>query len=183
MNKKFARLLAEKKDDAAQRSLHEKGVDYSDKPYGGDIYQVWHDVAWPNRRIANVLNGTETSFPAGYVHVANVRTVSLEEAVEMTTDTGSILDGSGNWQPWEKKPGMEALVTGPRSTAAGDVIVDPHGRMHRVEGNGFTEILSGEKPLEKLDTLADLKEAFQKNLDGKTEAPAVEKRKDKGIER
>jgi hypothetical protein len=183
MNKKYERLLAEKKDDAAQRSLHEKGVDYSDKPYGGDIYQVWHDIAGPNRRIANVLNGAETSFPAGYVHVANVRTASLEQAVEMTTVTGSILDAFGNWQPWEKKPGTEALVIGPRSTAAGDVIVDPQGRVHRVEGNGFTEIFSGEKPLEKLETLADLKKAFQKNLDEKMEVPAVGKRKDNGIER
>jgi hypothetical protein len=56
------------------------------------------------------------------------------------------------------------------------------GRSKEKLFEAISDVFDG-KTLEKLDTLADLKEAFQKNLAGKTDVPAVEKRKDKGIER
>ena len=58
----------------------------------------------------------------------------------MTTDRGSILDGPGQWQPWERNPGVEVLVRVPRQTTAGDVIVDPQGNAYRVGREGFQEI-------------------------------------------
>src|SRR5262249_32937538 len=113
----------------------EKGS-HVERQYGNPkIYEVWHDKGWPESRIAQAtgIEGGEGSFPADYVHVANVQANSLRQAVEITTDTGGIIDDPRQWQPWEKNEGVEALVTAPRDTVPGDVIVDPQGQPYRVE--------------------------------------------------
>jgi hypothetical protein len=77
-------------------------------------------------------------FPDDYTHVANVEAESPGEAVRLTTDAGNA--HSREAAPWEKNEGVQALVTTPRDTAAADVIVDPHWKVHRFQGEGFTEI-------------------------------------------
>ena len=112
---------------------------------GKGTYQVWQDRGWPQSRINQMLGGWPPSrFPEEYVHVANVQAEGLDQAVALTTDTGDFLAGDGQlpWQPWSSKEGVQALVKRPfaRDTDIGDVIVDPQGQAHRVEGKGFSAI-------------------------------------------
>jgi hypothetical protein len=108
-------------------------------------YQVWHDASWPHIRITHRSGSAEPRFPDDYVHVANVEAESLGEAVRLTTDAGNTR--SREAATWEKNEGVHALVTTPRETAAGDVVVDPHWKVHRFDGEGFVEIpLPKEEP-------------------------------------
>jgi hypothetical protein len=108
-------------------------------------YQVWHDTGWPQSRINQMLGGWPPSrFPEDYVHVANVQANGLREVVALTTDKGSILEGTEI--PWERNRGIENLGhprIKQRDTDRGDVIVDPQGNAYRVEQNGFSEIVGG----------------------------------------
>jgi hypothetical protein len=86
-----------------------------------------------------MLGGAPPSrFPADYVHVADVQANGLRQAVQITTDTGSIFDGS--LIPWEKSEGVRSMGHINRDTDAGDVIVDPQGRAYRVGDGHFEEI-------------------------------------------
>ncbi len=109
---------------------------------GKGTYQVWHDTSWPNSRIAHLIAGPEPRFPDDYAHVANVQAASLNQAMSLT-EHGNILSGGG--RNWTKNPEVQALVDIPRSTAVGDVIVDPQAKAHRFDGNGFSEIRHEER--------------------------------------
>jgi hypothetical protein len=75
----------------------------------------------------------------GYAHVASVEARDLQHAVELT------VHGDRAW--WEN-PEVKASVTGSRSTAADDVIVDPQGRAYRFEGHrSFREVEAAILPL------------------------------------
>jgi hypothetical protein len=104
-------------------------------------YQVWHDVGWPQSRLNQLLGGWPPSrFPEDYVHVANVRANGLREAVDLTTDRGSLLDelaANGQFQPWSDNKQVQSLVISTRDTDQGDVVVDPHGQAYRVKQVGF----------------------------------------------
>ena len=123
--------------------------------------QVWHDAGWPQSRINQMLGGWPPSrFPEDYVHVANVQANGLREAVEMTTGTGSILEG--NAIPWERNPGVQSLasILTHRDSDKGDVIVDPQGRAYRVEHQGFSEISVAK---EKKTALGELFKEWQED--------------------
>jgi hypothetical protein len=82
-------------------------------------------------------------FPENYVHVANVQANGLREAVELTTDRGSLFDelaGRGQYQPWSDNKQVQPLVVSTRDTDQGDVVVDPHGQAYRVNRAGFEEL-------------------------------------------
>jgi hypothetical protein len=102
------------------------------------LYQVWHDAGYPESRIRQLTGGPAPVFPDDYVHVANVQAGSLEEAQRLTTHDGGLLDGTN--KSWLKNPEAEALAFAPRSTDAGDVIVDPKGVAYRCERSGFHRI-------------------------------------------
>jgi hypothetical protein len=108
-----------------------------EKPSKG-TYQVWHDTSWPHSRITHRSRRSEPRFPDDYTHVAKVEAESLGEAVRLTTDAGNAR--SSEAALWENNEGVQALVTTPRDTAAGDVIVDPNGKAHRFGGKGFDAI-------------------------------------------
>ena len=82
----------------------------------------------------------ETPFPQGFIHVADVEAASLHQAVSLTT---SDTDTDG-WKPklWIENGGVQPRVRLSllRDTDTGDVIVDPRGRAHRYDGQGFGEI-------------------------------------------
>jgi hypothetical protein len=111
---------------------------------GKKTYQVWHDAGWPQSRLNQMLGGWPPSrFPEDYVHVANVRANGLREAVELTTDQGSIfteLRGEGQYHPWTENKQVQPLVISTRDTDQGDVVVDPHGQAYRVKEGQFEEL-------------------------------------------
>jgi hypothetical protein len=109
------------------------------------MYQVWHDMSGPNSWIAHLMGDPLPRFPDDYVHAANVHAESLGEAARLTSNTGSFLDGKGNSTSWEKCQGVEAMVNAPRDTSACDVIVDPQGKAHRFDGQGFEAITLGQR--------------------------------------
>jgi len=112
------------------------------KPAEAGRYEVWHDRGWPQSRINQMLGGWPPSqFPEDYFHAASVQAESLQDAVALTTSKGDVL--SGNHQPWDGNPGVRSYTPKPfvpRDTDAGDVIVDPEGKPHRYERDGFSEI-------------------------------------------
>jgi len=165
-------------------------------------YQVWHDASWPESRLNQMLAGWPPSrFPEHYVHVANVQANGLREAVEMTTGTGSILEG--NAIPWERNPGVQSLasILAHRNTDQGDVIVDPQGRAYGVEQNCFIEVSVGKENRTALSDLfyewrADYAAAKREDAhwygksslhelraDKSPPQPAATNEKDRGIER
>src|SRR5262249_34865037 len=111
---------------------------------GKKTYQVWHDAGWPQSRLNQMLGGWPPSrFPEDYVHVANVRANGLREAVELTTDRGSLLTelaGEGKYQPWSENKQVQPLVISTRDTDQGDVVVDSHGQAYRVNQGRFEEL-------------------------------------------
>jgi len=121
---------------------------------GKKTYQVWHETGWPESRLNQMLAGWPPSrFPEDYVQVANVQANGLREAVEMTTGTGSILEG--NAISWERNPGVQSLasILAHRNTNDGDVIVDPQGKAYRVEQTCFHEISVGKENKASLSEL------------------------------
>jgi hypothetical protein len=84
-------------------------------------FQVWH---------ANDVEAVSQSeleggpFGHGYTLAARVEARNVVDAFYATNHGDT---------PWPQQPGAEALIDEPRSTAAGDVIVDPEGRVYRVE--------------------------------------------------
>jgi hypothetical protein len=102
---------------------------------GSDEHQVWHLGGYPASRIAWAFGAFEPRFPQDYIHVANVQAASLDEAAALTTHAKGLVDGK--LASWRSNPGTNALVMIPRSTDAGDVIVDPSGQAYRVERHGF----------------------------------------------
>ena len=103
-------------------------------------HQVWHDRAWPGRDLITEMTGEIPRFPDDYVHVANVRADSPEEAVKLTVDEGGTPDDPRPWSPWERNDGVEALVRRPRDTGPGDVVVDPQGRAYWATESGFEHV-------------------------------------------
>jgi hypothetical protein len=110
------------------------------------FYQVWHDLGWPQSRINQMLGGHPPSrFPDDYVHVADVKADGLRQAVELTTDKGSILSGTDI--AWERNKEVKSFHVGNRDTDRGDVIVTPSGQPYRYEGDVFKEIETYERLL------------------------------------
>jgi hypothetical protein len=144
------RVLTDEWQEPGPTSLDaERGTDARVEYYADDVpangrYQVWQDRGWPQSRIEQIFGGSPSRFPEDFVHVANVQAESLDEAVALTTDTGSILAPSGH-VAWQGKEGVQALLEPPfsRDTDVGDVIVGPNGRAFRVEREGFAEITGG----------------------------------------
>jgi hypothetical protein len=105
--------------DAADRGRH--------APTPGAIgrrdgrFQVWHanDVEAVTR---GEMDGGP--FGHGYTLAARVEAREVVHAFYLTNHDDT---------PWPQKPGAEAMIDEPRSTTAGDVIVDPQGRAYRVE--------------------------------------------------
>src|SRR5262249_26791583 len=98
----FARVPEETRD----KILSEAARDGSDtartsvEPLGRSEYQVWHDRGWPQSRINQMLGGWPPSqFLQDYFHAADVQASSLQEAVQLTTSTGHVLEG--DHQPWD----------------------------------------------------------------------------------
>ena len=92
---------------------------------GKGTYQVWHDTFWPNSRIAHVIGGPGPRFPTTSPTSPTSRQRASTRRSGLT-EHGDILSGDG--RNWKKNPDVRALVEIPRSTAAGDVIVDPQGK-------------------------------------------------------
>lgn len=99
-------------------------------------YQVWHGHS--ESRHAYLAEGVQSPFPTGFTHVANVKANGLREAVELTTNTGGELLS----QRWADNTGVEVLVEVPRSTGAGDVIVEADGKAYMVLTGAFREVVS-----------------------------------------
>ncbi len=130
-------------DEAAHQGSDNGGATLG--PPGRGEFQVWHDRGWPQSRLDQMLGSTPpSSFPQDYFHAADVEAGSLREAVGLTTGKGSVL--TGDEVPWEGNPGVQSHTPKPfvpRNTDAGDVIVDPEGKAHRYDGQGFSEIAFG----------------------------------------
>jgi hypothetical protein len=129
-------------------------------------YQVWHDRAWPQSRIDQILGGEPPlRFPEDYFHAADVKAGSLQEAVELTTSKGHVL--KGDHQPWDGYRDVRSYTPKPfvpRDTDAGDVIVDPEGTAYRYDGRGFG----------KLDVAVESPSSFRESADGWDEIPTGE---------
>jgi hypothetical protein len=121
--------------------------DHEPRPYRGGpvrgMYQVWHDRGWPARPTDQLLDPAHAPrFPEEYVHVANVQALGLVDALVKATHVGHPL-GDDPFQRWDKRGAVLAFTPPPfrpRSTAAGDVIVGPHGQAHLYFGHGFVAI-------------------------------------------
>jgi hypothetical protein len=87
-------------------------------------YEVWQ-ADLPRRPGEPPLD-----FPEAYSRVAMVETIGLDEAFLLTRHID---------RPWQENPGVIG-TDGARSTAPGDVIVDPSGQPHLVERGGFRAI-------------------------------------------
>ena len=126
-------------------------------------YEVWHaDMA---RRAGE----PPLDFPEAYTRQARVEAKALEEAARLTTHID---------RPWQENPGVEGM-DGARSTTIGDVIVDPSGQPHLLEGDGFRAIgddpIPGPEEFKRLareireDFASEAKEAAQRGSGKKPE--------------
>lgn len=138
----IARELHSMCDEEASIKLLEKGVDYSDRPYGvvdvekpegRDSYEVWHarDL-FAAGAIGRVMGMPPQEFPDDYEKVADVLARDLDQVFALTNHTDT---------SWQDNPGVSTNVAEARSTSDGDVIVDPEGRPHRVEPTGFEQLV------------------------------------------
>jgi len=114
----------------------------AEKPFTGPkTYRVWLNHSYPPERMAQAAGEVPfPPFPEGYGHFANVRANGLQEVVTLTTDMPSIF--RDDFHQWEIDSGVQTLLPGvvARDIEAGDVIVDPQGRAHRVENGHFREV-------------------------------------------
>jgi hypothetical protein len=86
----------------------------------GGEYQVLHAKDFTGM-ILSRMEGEP--YVHGYSHVANVQAKSLDQVFELTNHLDT---------PWQRNPGVQALVETPRSTYTGDVIIDPQGQPYCV---------------------------------------------------
>jgi hypothetical protein len=153
----YAGTIANGRDDtpAPQANQRHSRVELADHRYGQ--YQVWHDRGWPQSRIDQMLDGWPPSaFLADYFHAADVRAGSLQEAVQLTTSKGHLLNG--DHQPWDTNEAVRSYTPKPfvpRDTDTGDVIVDPQGLTYRVERDGFSEVKAADQCLPSPAAIAD----------------------------